>query len=316
MSNNKPLKLSIPRWAQVVLYLIIFVFLVSSLAAGWEQIQDFDWQITPLPLLLSFFVGAFYLSGRGALWTWNVKQLDIALSYRDGIRMWLTAHLSRYVPGGIWPYATVATTSNQLNLPGSVLTALFILHFLFVIWVNSLLALPLLFVWFADSPFRFDILIPVVFLIGTIAMPMVLRKMLTWIIRWRKISVPINIDKLTAPYTMFRTFGLFMGLQLTYLCLFFFVINGLIDINAAKAAYLSLAYLNSWFIGLLVLFVPQGLGVRESVFAILAAPFIPSAVAVALSAGLRLLTIAHDLSLLVILLLGTKWNGKTLQYND
>jgi uncharacterized membrane protein YbhN (UPF0104 family) len=84
-------------------------------------------------------------------------------------------------------------------------------------------------------------------------------------------------------------------------------INGLIDVETGKASYLALAYLNSWFIGVMVLFVPQGLGVRESVFSLLARPMIPGSVAVTLAAGLRLLTIMHDIAImLAVTLIGRR----------
>ena len=75
------------------------------------------------------------------------------------------------------------------------------------------------------------------------------------------------------------------------------VAKGLIDVSAADAALIGAAYVVAGAIGVLALFVPSGLGVRESTFVLLVVPVIPVEQAVIIALAARLVSTIADIAL-------------------
>ena len=287
------------RWGTPLLYVVMFIFIVRSLVVGWDQIRDFPWQIAPLLLVTAFGLYVTQLIGLAGLWTWSVRQLDIALPYNIGIQMWLMAFLSRYIPGGVWSYAYVASSGRTLNLPVRLVTVTYALQPLLRIWVGALTIVPILTILFPDHPLQPDILFLLLLLLITLSIPTLLQPFLIRSLRLIRLDTEGLLAILTTPPILPRILLYSVAIQGILVLMLTVVFSGLVAVDAPSAVYIALAYAVSTVVGLVVVFMPQGIGVREGTFAWLAAPVMSSSVAVTISLGLRLLLIVYDLLILL-----------------
>jgi len=143
--------------------------------------------------------------------------MELPLSYRTGIIMFLQSWVARYIPGGIWSFASVAMTGQELGLPSSMLVVALILKELFSVWASAWFALPVIFFRFHDSPLRLDLLAAVGLVASLVLAPFLLRRAINWIIRWRKLSLELAIDRITSFSGIFLTLLAFAAVQMLYL---------------------------------------------------------------------------------------------------
>jgi uncharacterized membrane protein YbhN (UPF0104 family) len=295
------MKLKIPRWVQVLFGLIIFGFIVSSLINNWQQIGESNWHFQPLPLFLAMVCLVLYIICHGFLWTWMVRKLNVTLSYRNGVRAYLMSQLAKYIPGGIWSFAALTVTGQQLGVPPSLLNIIYILSLFLVLLASALYSLPLAFIFFNKSPIRLDIIIPLGLIIGLIALPWILRWVIGLVVRWRKLQSSVAVERLTSPRTVYFLILVVMLLHILPAFSFYLYINSLVDITPAQGVFAVMAWSGSWFIGLIILIMPSGLGVREASLILLLQFILPSPVATLLALGYRVFTTVLDLFLLLVL---------------
>ena len=272
---------------------------MRSLVTGWDQIRDFPWQIVPLLLIATFGLYVIQLMGLAGLWTWSVRQLDIALPYHIGIQMWLMAFLSRYLPGGVWAYAYVASSGHTLNLPVRLITGSYMLQLLVRVWVGILTTVPLLLILFPNHPVQPDVLAVLLLFLVTLLTPVLLRPALDWGLRYIRLDTGGVLSLLLTPPLLLKLLAGFTLVQGILIMMLTLALQGLTAIDSFLSVYVALAYAVSMIIGLVVIFMPQGIGVREAAFAWLAAPVMSSSVAVTISLGLRVLVIFYDLLILL-----------------
>lgn len=291
----------IPRW---LIYVVILVFLASALASGWDRVKDYAWQFKPAYAVLALILFVFYLVTVATVTTWLVRRLKIALPYRTGITMFLQATMTRYIPGGVWPFASVAARGAELNLPASMLVIALILKEMFVAWASAFAALPVIFIRFHDSPLHLDMLAGVGILASLVFAPLILRFAINRFAQWRKLSTDLAIAQLTSYGGFFLTLLAYVAAQVLYLVASLLFLMAVTDFTPTELIVGALAMNGAWLFGLLILFAPQGIGAREAAMVYLLLPFVDAPVAIALSLGFRLLTTLADLVIFAPLLLG------------
>lgn len=291
----------IPRW---LIYVVVFVFLASALASGWDKVKDYSWQFKPGYAVLALGVFVLYVLTVATLTTWVVRRMKITLPYRTGITMFLQATMTRYIPGGVWPFASVAARGAELKLPASMLVTALILKEMFVAWASAFAALPVIFIRFHDSPLHLDILAAIGLVASLVFAPLILRLAIKRLVQWRKLSADLAIAQLTSYGGFFLTLLAYLAAQVLYLVASLLFLMAVTDFTSTELIFGALAMNGAWLFGLLVLFAPQGIGAREAAMVYLLLPFVDAPVAIALSLGFRLMTTLADLVVFIPLLLG------------
>lgn len=290
------------RLVQALFIIGIVGFLLTALYNGRDQLSTFNWQGNIPTLLFALLLLVVYMIIQAGLWVWMVRRLDLPLDYQTGIPMYLWSQMAKYIPGGVWSFASVGISSAQMGLPSALIMLIYIISMLLIIAISALFALPIFFIFFEDTP-----LLQWAVLIGLpVALALFLpvtRWVIHFVVRWRKLDVGTEIEQLTNYKTLFSLVVKFFACHLFAAAAFFLYYTALVDATVEQGLYATMAWSGSWFVGILVLIVPSGLGVREATLSGLLALFLPSPVAVALSLGYRLFTTVLDLVILAGLLL-------------
>jgi uncharacterized membrane protein YbhN (UPF0104 family) len=283
------------RWLKWLFYIAVLAGIVASLVTGWQDIRAFAWRIYPPLILLAFWLYMFFFIGRGIVWVQTARLLRAQVSWSSGLRLYINTYTARYIPGGVWTLVTVATMGQAEGISKRI--SVFILFFN----VGLLVTVDTLYL----TPFVYGLgglSLVLLFVIATAALmaflPTILRRALPLLARAK--ILPSNVDStaITQRQKVYRLLLGTMAHQTVQIIAYFAFIVGMMQITSAEALYLTFAYAVAWLVGLLILFVPQGLGVREGVFVLLGTPLLTPQIAVALSVALRLLTVVSDLIML------------------
>jgi len=267
--------------AKTGIILIIFYFLGKNLYRNWGQI-DFKQLHFNVPLLIVsiLFLFIFFLLFVFG-WKLILKRLGVPLSFVKGLKIIYYSQLGKYLPGKIWAVVGRIYLCQQLGIPASKTFLSMVLEMALTI-ISGILIFLVGFSIFpglqlAINPFFLIIVIMILFII---IHPKVFTKIINIFLHLVKKS-PIRID---------LNFSQICGIMLYY-CLmwlslgiaFYFLINSTTFIALSTIPILAGSFSISATIGAMALFVPGGLGVRESVLAFLLSNFFPVSLAILLS---------------------------------
>ncbi len=300
------------RAARYLVYVLIAGFLLDSLLSSWGQVQQYDWQFSVWRFGLAFVLHSIYFVSHGLLWVWLVRSLNVALPYRAGLPIYMVSKLSKYIPGGVWPFASVAALGKQAGLSAARMTATLLMTTLLALWVSALYGLPVVPLLGQGTFDGFTPEIVIVLVLVALLTPWVLRFALFQLARWRKLDSTDAVQKLVNTRTIALVFLAFMLLHALDLCSVYFFVTAIADIPVSEGVYAALSWSAAWLIGFLVLFVPSGLGVRETSLTVLLQKIVPASIATAIGVGHRLFLTTFDL-LVLIIYLGLSYLGRKTQ---
>lgn len=285
--------------ARTLLTIAVIGFLVNALISNWKEIQAHQWQLRPELLVLAGALTLAFILLHSVLWAKMLKLLGLSLAYPTGIRLYLLAHLTRYIPGGIWPFATLSLYGRENQIPASILIALLALDMVFVAWVSALFSLPIL--------YRLEVLsltsVAILALLAVVASlalgPVVLRRALLLVTRWQRLSPAVAIQKLASYKDTWFLLAAYGALHALLLLSFGIFMKGLTPLETGDALYTGIAWSGAWLIGFLIVFLPSGLGAREASLVLFLQPVLAAPVAGAAAVAHRFLGTLIDLLILV-----------------
>ena len=87
------------RGIAILLSAVAVVSLGAVLYGNWDRLRTFDWQLRPLPLLLSF--AAYFIALALAILGWGriLKALGSSASWAEHSRVYCVTNLARRLPG-------------------------------------------------------------------------------------------------------------------------------------------------------------------------------------------------------------------------
>ena len=268
---------------QGLVTLAVVAFVGRALARNWDQFRSLHVTLTIGPgwiagsVLLVFLTYVMQVeSWRRILAGWGQR-----LTFRVSARVWSLANLGRYVPGKVWSVAGLVVLAQQAGVEaGPAAASAFVLQ---AISLGTGAAVVAAVAPGSAPPLR----------LAAAGLAAVLTiTVLVWPRTARRLGRLVNA---TAPLEPLRLSAVFAGAVLTVLswgtygAAFWMLTRGLVPdtplpLNAAIGAF-TLGYI----LGVLALFAPGGVGVRELVLIGLLAPFLGSGGAVAVSVASRLL---------------------------
>ncbi len=274
------------RWAIVA---AIFLFLGKMVWSNWNQVRDASFTFEAVPLLLATLL--FALSYFIQIWAWYLitLKLEVALSPSETLRSWFYSQLGKYLPGKIWLvlsrfYFYVSRGKSKKNVSVALyfemvtMIAAAGLIFLAVLIFHQ--EIGLFHSWGRYGWPVFLSLFGLVFL-----HPRVLQKILKWaLVQWKREPISLSIS-----YTQV--------LWILFVCLLSWIVGGIgfylfIDsvypVASQFIPFLTGALAASSMLGLIAIFAPSGLGVREGALVYLLSFVMATPVAVILSVLTRI----------------------------
>lgn len=276
------------RWAlQVVVVLAVAVLVARTVYRHWDEFRSlnlaFEWRPGALALAVAAIAVTYALqieSWRRVLSGWAHP-----LPFRTAARIWWLANLGRYVPGKLWSLAGLVLMAQRAGVPawvaGSSAVAMQALG------LGTCVALIAATVAGATSPLGLGL---AAVLAAITILGLTLEAPARFLTRW---GGPQGYRPLPLSAVL-ASGGLTQLSWVTYGAAFWLVAHGL-GFGATltfplAAGVFALGYL----LGLLAVFAPGGVGVRELAYVGLLTPAVGSGGAIAVSVGSRLLLTATE----------------------
>jgi len=270
------------RGAQAIVAIAVFGFVARAIAANWAtfQVLDLAIGIQPAWLALSTLVVVAVSALQIQSWRCLLAGWGETLSPGTAARIWFLANLGRYVPGKVWSVAGMVVLARDAGVDGWVATAsAFAVQ---ALGLGTAVAVVAVATPDAASPVRLALAAlaaaATIALLASERAAAALRRAVGTGTAWR--PLPLG----TVLTSAFLTFAGWVGYGLA----FWFLGRGLSLSPALSPAVAAGVFALGYILGLLALFAPGGIGVREGVFVALLTPILGAGGALALSLGSRL----------------------------
>ncbi len=281
--------------AWVVIGLIAYFF-GKSLTDNWSQLQGIHLSFNMWSVLSILFF-ALAVVWTGVLWGKLLGQLSQKpISNEEAIRVHSLSWLLKYIPGQAGSLLNKISWAQKRGYSKKLVTVTFLYEHAFLIFASLLLSVPVILISFFDkaatnlSIFAPLLLaLPLLFLVNQ----KVFYTLLNYLFRFLK-RKPIDKEYILKSKQLFYYVLQFLGPRLLNGIGFIFVAASITPVP--EQAYMGLAatYIFAGAVGLLAIFVPSGIGVREAVIVLFASQYFSIEVAIVLSLVARLYATLGD----------------------
>jgi hypothetical protein len=264
-------------------------FLFRTAAQSWGSITLAELTPAWIPILLGSVITAGTYLYLVLVWVASLRWWDERFAYWEAARVWFVSNLARFIPGMVWPLAGVAAMSHARNVSPLAATGGILLQQMVLIMTGLVVAAAwapaLLSSWTVAVPTG-DLL--ALTAVGVVGLVLLLPRALPPLgrIASRALGRPLSWPVLPA-----REFALYVvGLCLpwvSYGIAFWLFGRGMLGDHAPSFRLAVGAFVASYVAGLIVVFAPSGLVVREAALVAALAPSVGGGAALVLAIGAR-----------------------------
>ena len=215
------------------------------------------------------------------VWSWILESLGYPIEYLTSVRLFLTSESMRWLPGGVWKFASRVVAAQNIGIPLAVASLSLPVELATV--VASWIVVALAGILFSGLAGRFTAaysnwLLPA----GGIALVGILVFCLIWPILSRQSWIRAKLEQLRSMLKVKPNFKALAKAELMYIFLNIFHGIGLWLMRAgmgyqhavSPAAAVG-ANAVGWLVGFFAMVIPGGMGVRETATAFLLSPLMP-----------------------------------------
>jgi hypothetical protein len=276
-------------WFRVLQALILVgagYYVISMAAPRWSAIRSRDlvWRVGPL--LASGALVLLTLALLLAAWTASLRWCAARIRYLDAARIWFTANLARFIPGTVWQFASLAAMATRYRVSPLAATATVLLEQV-VLLITGLLLLAALTPTVLHTAW-WQTAVAAAAALG--AAGLVLPRPGGRLGGWLERRVP-GVRLLWSGVTPARL-GLFaltlVAPWLLYGIAFRLLALGLLGASPGSLGFYVAAFTGSYVAGVIAVFAPAGLLVREAALIGVLAPVLGSGDAVILATASRI----------------------------
>ncbi len=281
---------------------IIILLFLRTLYINWSQIQDFKFEFNIPLYILSTLILILIVFLWGGLWNLLLRDLNYKqLSFNESFSIQLQAWFGKYIPGKVGLIGIKYYLGTKKGISSKAIGISIFYENIFQVLSAFLISVPILFYYLlkelGDNLILYQIL-PLLTIVGLFVF-----------IHPKVFFLFVNLGlKLFKKQPISKRYFLSSGQILKYLVLYSIAIiaNGIAFFLFIRSITpLSLDYLLptigvfnfAGVIGLLAVFAPAGLGVREGVIVLLLQAYMPLEIVILISILSRLWTTIADLFL-------------------
>jgi hypothetical protein len=283
-------------WVERIAGLVVVAFLALYLARNWSEVAVHPWRIDWLRLGLATVCVLAAYSGFVLTWRRILGHLGGRLSVRDAHRIWYLGNLGRYVPGKVLQLAGTAYLARAKGVSPVLTVSASLTAQVFVLVAGLLIAAATLPEVGAATTTDLSVLWTVGLAVAALLVVIVLSPILDTIYRFAlrligkseyHASIPVGERIVLLAVSLFAWGALGTG---------FWLFVGAVAPLEADAVIPMIGISAAGYVGgYLAVFVPGGLGVREGLYALLLAAYVPPPMAVAIAILCRLWLTACEL---------------------
>jgi glycosyltransferase 2 family protein len=246
----------------VVLVGAAYYLITKQITPHWPDIRarQFTWQAGPL------FLGSLIVLGTltvlvGA-WTASLRWCAAQITALDAAKVWFTANLARFLPGGVWQFASLAVMASRYGVSTAAATATVLLEQI-VLLITGLAVVAVFTPAVLHAAWWQGALVVAIILgIVILALPRPGGPLGRWLERavpslkqvWSQLGARhllVFVVILIVPWLMYGT-------------AFRLLASGLLDGVAGSWGFYIAAFTGSYLAGVIAVFAPAGLFVREA----------------------------------------------------
>lgn len=264
-------------------------FFARALEKNWSNLQEINFSVnayTAISIIL-FTLAVVY---SGLLWGRIVEDLtQKSLPRKEAIRVHISSWLLKYVPGQAGSYINKVAWGAKQGYSKKVITITFIYENAFLTLASVALSLPVLGLFYSDVSSNTSLFVPLLLVVALL--PFLSKKVFFKLFNtvFKKLrNQTIDEKYFLGTKKLIEYFLRFMIPRVITAAAFIFVAASFLHITPDMYIGLGAIYVLAGIVGLLAIFVPSGLGVREAVIVLLARNYFPTETAIALSLLARL----------------------------
>jgi uncharacterized membrane protein YbhN (UPF0104 family) len=292
-----------------VIILLTGYFFAKTLQQNWDNLHDVDLSPNYLSLLsLVFFV--LSIASSGYLWGKIVARLSRRkIDSSEAVRVHMASWLLKYIPGQAGSLINKLAWGKQNKIDGKLITASFIYENVFLILASTVIPGAILLFSLSNkflegSTIFIPLLlaVPLVLVVVTPKLFTPLMNRLFKLVKKQSVSQEemLNIKESSRLFLEFHVPRIFNGAA------FVLVVESVINISPTQYLAFAALYVLAGIVGVLAIFVPSGLGVREAVIVLFASAYVPVEQAVVLALLARFYATIADILVAFIYLILNK----------
>ncbi len=272
---------------KTILLLAVIYFVGKLFLNSLSELGRHDVTFAPQYLFMAVLFQSVYLLSRAFLWHRITKANGIGISPWGAVYAWFTSLLGKYIPGKVFYLGARVYCYTTAGKPASKVTYSFFIEFV-IDTIASVLMFLTAFHFIPESQWSHYRYIGLLLIAGLLVIvnPRFLNAVLKLIGRYTRMKPP---GLLELPYGSILALVV-LGAACKFLlgAGFFFLIRAAYALPAAYFLYVAGAFSLASIIGILSLFAPSGIGVREAVLIAALSQVMPLSIASFLSVMARL----------------------------
>jgi len=280
-----------------------FYYLGRNISQGLDDLLAREIRVNYLSLAISLLLTTGCTILGAWEWQWLLRGLGHDLGTRKGMRIHLLANVAKYAPGYLWQILGKVYLSERQSVSRKRALASVGVEFSLIILTGTLLALMTL----PSTSLLGSPLLPILgpgmalILVPLATLPLLLpllRRVSSWSQIRERFPIVSELDYASLV-------GVTVAIYLTWLVLgsgFVLLIDSVYPISIDDIPTYIFALAASFILGLLALFAPTGIGVRESTMAFLLGSCMPLSVASVIAILARVVTMLADVASFIVAL--------------
>ncbi|HJR67836.1 MAG TPA: lysylphosphatidylglycerol synthase domain-containing protein [Gemmatimonadaceae bacterium] len=289
------------RWlragAQIVLIGGAVLFLVKTARehagtfSAWDGTVDWPTLLAASMLVL----GAFTLMV--LTWSASLRWWNAGVSLLAALRIWSLSNLARFIPGAVWQFAGLAALAADEGISPLAATGAVLLQQLILLATGVVVAVMMAPAWVEPiagglPPAATAIIAIIALAILAVSIPLMMPAIGRGLGRMvkRQFAWPRPAPGAFAGYTVALVIP-----WLIYAAAFWMFARALIGESAPSLLVAGGAFVASYVAGIVAVFAPAGIAVREAALVAMLTPVLDGRVALALALGSRLWMIALEI---------------------
>lgn len=290
---------------KILFLVLVVIFLVIYFQKNMEDIRNLDFKINWPVFIISMIFYFIYKITLASLWHYITKLNRCAIRYSKAVTGYLYSILGKYIPGKVFMLAARLPSYSEENIPVRKVTICFFLENICTLLGAAFLFLISLFFFPNDllNDYKF-LTIGLVILFFIFINP----KVLNWFLkRFGKLIKKEDLEIPITYFEMLKVVLLFIGNWMIVGVGFFMLVKSIYPaIPLSEILFAGGIFGLSAIIGILSIFAPSGLGVREGILVAGLILIMPEQYAVIISIISRLWATIAELLLIFVAFLFNK----------
>lgn len=259
-------------------------YLFRQIAPHWADIRARQFAWRPGALALGSVIVLLTLTVLVGAWTASLRWCAARISALDAAKVWFTSNLARFLPGGVWQFASLAVMASRYGVSATAATATVLLEQVVLLLTGLAVVAVFTPVVLQAAWWQGALVAGVVLGVLMLALPG--GRVGRWLARHIP-SLSLVWSQLRAPQLLLFFFILIVP-WLLYGSAFRLLAIGLLGSISGSWGFYIAAFTGSYLAGVIAVFAPAGLFVREAALIGVLTPVIGGGDAVILAVASRI----------------------------